>query len=181
MNKTIVLIHGWADKPTRGWMQDFVTKMQDNEYNVVAPQMPNAKKPSITAWVECISKVVSKLDTPVILIGHSLGAYCLVEYLATKKVPSSIVATILIAGLNVQDQKTGEYRLSPAQLNDVKKHSGRIISIYSQDDEIVVPAKSLELHDALGGETRELNGYGHFVFTNTLELPELVTLVKSVE
>ena len=55
-------------------------ELENRNYNVVAPEMPNPEKPKIKPWMKKLNEVVNTSDNN-IFIGHSVGCQGVLRYL----------------------------------------------------------------------------------------------------
>lgn len=182
-SKRIVLIHGWADRPTHGWMAWLAKQTECIGYTFVAPQMPSSTIPDLQQWINVASSSIGSLSDQPILIGHSLGTNILLRYLAQYSglVEQQAKALILVSGFVQPGRKDAEKFFPPIlDLENVSKRCKKIYSIYSDDDKLVLPSKSIELAEKLGGELICLHSFGHFLNKRTPQIPELLSVIKSI-
>jgi len=190
MKKRVVIIHGWADKPERGWLGWLAMQLRERGYEVSNPAMPNAKKPSITEWVETVRQTVGTLDENTILVGHSLGTYVLLRYLSEYSQSDKAKALILVSGFlsvkphndtsNTEKIDHKKYFSPAPDLKLVQDKATEIYHIYSDDDTMVEPARSKELVYLLGGYPLELHSMGHFLSRDLTEFPELLKVIDII-
>lgn len=156
MSKRIVLIHGWNDQPDSGWMAWLRAQTQALGYEYVAPQMPVQKLPVISRWVSAAQEAIGTLKDNPILIGHSLGTYILLNYLAEYDGPTneSAHALILVAGFLKPGSKRADHFFRPIKnIANVSRRSQRIYNIYSDNDKLVLPSRSMQLAKTIGDES----------------------------
>lgn len=183
MNKRIVLIHGWNDQPNQGWMAWLHNQAQTLGYEFTAPQMPVQKLPVISKWVGAAQEAIGSLKDNPILIGHSLGTYVLLNYLAnyTGPVDESAQALILVAGFLKPGSKRADHFFGPIKnIANVRERAEHIYNIYSDNDKLVLPSRSKQLANTIGGDKLCLPGYGHFLNKNTNEIPELLNIIQNL-
>lgn len=184
MNKRVVLIHGWQDQPNRGWMAWLGEECVDLGYEFVAPLMPTPKIPVIADWVRVANAAIKTLDDSTILIGHSLGTNILLRYLAEYrgKPEDKAKALILVSGFLQPGRKEAEALFNPLpNVEQAKQRVESVYSIYSDNDKTVLPSKSIELANLLGGSQLCLPGYGHFLTKYTQQIPELVQIINNLD
>lgn len=148
-------------------------------YDVRYPQLLSDETVPDFGWPQQIGKEISLINSPVILVGHSLGASMLLKYLSESQVNNRITGIFLIStpfwsgeedwvqGLRLQEDFAGKLP------KDVP-----IFLYHSRDDE-VVPFGHLGLYkDQLPQATfREFDGRGH-QFDN--DLTEVAQDIKSL-
>jgi pimeloyl-ACP methyl ester carboxylesterase len=97
----IVFLHGKRGDPDTSHNSDFISKMTDLGYPVVAPIMPWSEMRGYTGsrqqGMNIITAAVNALDThKVIVIGHSMGGMAVLQY-GARGVPSKVVGLISVA------------------------------------------------------------------------------------
>jgi len=160
------------------WKDSLQEKLGD-DFEVIAPKMPNKWNAKYSEWKIWFDKLVPFLNDNVIFVGHSLGGIFLAKYLSENKFPKIIKATFLVAA--PYDAVDSEYTLADfVLLNDLKlfqKQGGRIFLFQSKDDP-VVPFADLEKYKKQlpTAECVVFEDRGHF---GQEEFPELVEMIKS--
>jgi predicted alpha/beta hydrolase family esterase len=69
----------------------------DNAYKINYPKMPKEEDPQYQTWKEAFDKAIDKIEDGIILIGHSLGGFLLIRYLAEKKLSKNIIGMFFIS------------------------------------------------------------------------------------
>jgi predicted alpha/beta hydrolase family esterase len=120
------------------WKGSLPSELGD-DFDVVAPKMPNSLNAQYSEWKIWFEKVLEKLDKKIICLGHSLGGIFLVKYLAENKIDKNIIATLLVAA--PFDDCESEYSLGdfvlPENLGLLEEQGGKIIFYHSEDDPVV--------------------------------------------
>lgn len=184
MKKSVIIIHGWADKPTHGWINWLANKLKRAGFDVIAPQMPNPVAPKIKDWVAAIDQASQgRLNRRTVLIGHSLGCFALLRFLESKPRSLRIGKLILVAGFTVpKDKKIIKFFLPAPDYDKIRAQVKHVYSVYSGDDKFVPKSASLALNQALGGQAVRDPGKGHFIGQlDTKELPSVYRLVVKPE
>lgn len=184
MKKSIIIIHGWADKPTTGWINWLTNKLSRAGYDVVAPQMPNPVAPKIKDWVAAIDRASrGRLNRRTVLIGHSLGCFALMRFLESKPSSLRVGKLILVAGFSLpKDKKVVKFFLPEPNYSKIRTQVKYIYSVYSGDDKFVPKSASLSLNQSLGGRAVRDRGKGHFIGQlDTKELPSVYKLAIKPE
>ena len=167
------------EKITRNDWKDSLGKALGDEYQVLAPRMPNGQNARYSEWKIWFEKIVPLLDEPVILIGHSMGGIFLAKYLSENVLPKKITATFLVAA--PYNAEMGESLVDFALTRDLTKLNEQVgkIFLYQSKDDPVVPFSHVEkYHKELPNATlRIFEDKQHF---NQPELPELVEDIKSL-
>ena len=199
MKKQILLIHGGDVFETReeylahlkslvldfgkllklGWKDTLGEKLGE-DFQVIAPQMPNKNNARYAEWQIWLEKVLPLLDQEIILIGHSLGGLFLAKYLAENKLTQKVRALFLISapyGLSEKINFLADFTL-PDSFELISQQTNKIFLYHSQDDPVVPFTDAERYAQSLPGATpRFLPDRGHF---SVLEIPELVADIKSL-
>jgi predicted alpha/beta hydrolase family esterase len=140
MNKQVLFIQGGgagahdADAPLAASLQHAL----GDHYQVSYPRMPNEAQPDYHTYRAKIAVALASLDDPVILVGHSVGGFCLIRFLAEKQIDAQIAGIFLIAAPYVgmggwQDE---EYAI-PDDLATRLPEGVPLYCYHSRDDDIV--------------------------------------------
>jgi len=73
MKKRVFIIHGWGGSPEGGCLPWLKSELEKNNFEVLAPQMPNTEEPKIEEWVSYLSEFVGEIDENTCFVGHSIG------------------------------------------------------------------------------------------------------------
>ena len=159
----VVIIHGWADDPSKGWMGWLAHSLRDRGVEVVAPRMPDPKQPNVEAWLKEVSSVVGVIDEQTALVGHSLGTYVLLRYLDGYARDDKLGKLILVAGFGGHERaEQGKHALPEVDFNRIRGRVNQIFNVYSDNDEIIPPAWSEALGRSLDAQNIIDPGKGHF-------------------
>lgn len=115
-------------------------------YDVRYPKMPNEERPEYEAWEDRIANELAALDSEVILVGHSIGAWILLKYLSEETVPVSVAGTFLLAPpyIGAGGWEVNEDTLREDLASTLAGKSPMYV-YHSRDDE-VVPFEHLALY-----------------------------------
>lgn len=161
------------------WKDGLQSELGDN-YQVIAPKMPNKNNARYAEWKIWFEKLLPFINDGVILIGHSLGGIFLAKYLSENKFPKIIKATFLVAP--PFDCVDADYTLAdfnlPSELTNFQEQGGEIFIYQSKDDPVVPFADLDKYRKALpAANIKIFEDRGHF---SQSELPELVEQIKSL-
>ncbi|HEY4519706.1 MAG TPA: alpha/beta hydrolase [Candidatus Paceibacterota bacterium] len=143
-----------------------------NNFQVIAPSMPNKWNATYEEWSIWMEKHVPYLKNDCIIIGCSLGANFIAKYLAEHELPIRIASLHLVAGcfgapngFSLDEAPLGRLCAIPS------------ITIYHSSDDTVVPVKDAEKYVAQipCATLVLLNGRGHFL---QKEFPELLERLR---
>ena len=73
------LIHGWEGYPENCWFPWLKKQLEEKNYKVEVPEMPDTDHPKIESWVNKLKEIVIP-DEETILIGHSIGCQAILRY-----------------------------------------------------------------------------------------------------
>ncbi len=96
---TILFIQGGgegayeADKHLALYLDDSLEKTYDINY----PKMPNENDPDYHLWKVKFDQELKKIESKVILMGHSVGGYLLLKYLSKEKIDKNILGIFFIS------------------------------------------------------------------------------------
>lgn len=187
MKKRVFIIHGWEGNPNLHWIPWLKDKLEEKEYEVVTPQMPNTMNPDFNSWVEYLQRVVKNPDESVFLIGHSLGCITILRFIESLKGSSKIGGAVLVAGfghdLDYEGYKGELSSFFGTSINwkDIKKHCNKFIAIHSKDDPYVNFDNSELFKEKLNAQTIIHENRGHYNASDGVkEFPELLELIISL-
>lgn len=165
---------------SRDWKMNLQESLGD-EYQVIAPRMPNANNAKYKEWKIWFDKLVPLMTGEVILIGHSLGGIFLAKYLSEEKPFAHIKATILVAApydTEGMDESLGDFVL-PKDLSQLSQQGGEVMLYQSEDDPIVPFLQIEKYHIALpDAKMRIFTDRQHF---NQETFPELVEDIRNLK
>ena len=149
------------------------------EYDVQYPKMPEEENAGYEAWKSQISKELTGVDDPVILVGHLVGTSLLLKYLSEENVKNSSTGIFLLAppywgtgGWQVDEFNFDENRAA-------KLLKAIPIFFYHSREDDTVPFSHLALHVQKFPQAtvQEFDGRGH-QFNN--DLSEVAADIKSL-
>lgn len=175
----VVIIHGWGDDPTRGWIKWLADELKKNGIEVLAPAMPHPRRPDFEQWIGVIHETVGQIDEQTALVGHSLGCFMLLRFLERYRGFERLGKLILIAGFALPADPAHHKRFLPApNYKDIRARTDQIISIYSNNDRVVAPSRTRQLNEKLGGVLVLDRDKGHFSgLRGVSELPIVLQII----
>jgi uncharacterized protein len=178
--KRVFIIHGWEGKPDgNDWLPWLKKELEDKNFEVVVPAMPNTDEPKINVWVPFLSDLVGKPDKNTYLVGHSMGCQTILRYLETlegKKVGGAVFVAGFFNLINLSGDKEREIAKPwleiKINLEKVIGASDKFIAIFSDNDPYV-PIGDREIFERqLGAEIIIERDKSHFdEGSGVLELP----------
>ena len=163
-------------RPRRDW-KSTLPEVLGEEYDVLAPVMPNKTNAQFSEWSLWFEKMFPFLQDGVMLIGHSLGGMFLARYLAERVLPRRIAALFLVAAPHNQSGECGDFTV-PESLDGVARQVEKIFLFHSADD-AVVPFSELAVYAQHLPNARSMTftNRGHF---NQSAFPELVARITGM-
>ena len=158
MKKQVIVIHGgdsfdsyekylealknwevtleWFQPRKEDWKDSLPSDLGEN-YEVLAPRMPNKQNARYTEWKTWFERMLPFIQDGVILVGHSLGGIFLAKYLSENKFPKTIAGLFLVAAPHNETEDIGDFALSN-KLESVAKQCKNIHFFQSKDDPVVL-------------------------------------------
>ena len=93
-----IIIHGVYSNPEANWFPWLKKELEAQGYEVIVPKFPTPLDQSLESWFRVFSQYEGKVNEETVLIGHSLGAAFILNYL--EKANKKIKAAILAAGFH---------------------------------------------------------------------------------
>lgn len=202
MKKQIVYIHGadafsdynafleslrmrdvgdpFSERPRR-WPDTLRSELGD-EFEVVAPSMPNKQNAKYEEWKIWFERHFRFLRDGVVLIGWSQGGYFLAKYLSENKVPFKVDALYLVATPCTRDdfgggENGGDFNFDVSKLPAIADSVEEVVVFHSKDDPVVPYAHAEKYQELLPrAELVTCTNRGHFLRD---DFPELIERLKA--
>lgn len=154
-----------------GW-KDTLQEDLGNDFEVIRTHMPNSQNANFSEWEAYFDTVVDYINEGAILVGHSLGALFLLEYLSRFDIGAK--ALILIAS---PAHWCGTFPYEPNWFSGINPP----IHIFHSEDDNIVPLKSAYIlkSDILKAEMHIFKDKGHFYMQTNF--PDLVKVIKKIK
>jgi predicted alpha/beta hydrolase family esterase len=167
-------------KKPKKWKHSLSDKLGRN-YEVIMTEMPCALNSKYKEWKIWFEKYIPFLKSPVILVGHSLGAIFLVKYLSENKLKKKIKGTFLVAA--PYDDKDSWFSLDDFKIKKdlslLTKQGGEVTFYFSEDDFEVPFVDAAKYQKALpDANYRIFKKRGHFLAPS---FPEIVRDIKNLK
>ena len=147
MAKRVFIIHGWGDSPEKHWIPWLKEELEEKDFDVIAPQMPDTDKPEIKKWVSHLKEIVEKPDKDTYFIGHSIGCQAIMRYLETLDKNQKIGGAIFVAGWfnltegtwdkNFTREIANPWIKTIISFDKIKSHTKKFMAIQSDNDPYV--------------------------------------------
>lgn len=154
------------------WRDQYEEVLGD-EWLVIRPKMPSPMNAKYIEWEIWFEKYFSYLDDGVVLVGHSLGATFLAQYLCNNEFPKKIQSLHLVAP--AYDGKGGFG--VPPDVSKLERNVQNIYMYHSRDDHLVSYNDAVKLKELFPeAELVTFEDRGHLL---TPEFPELIERIKN--
>lgn len=154
---------------SKRWKDDMVEQLGDS-WTCVFPRMPNDMAAHYEEWKWLFQKYVPFMKDDIVLVGHSLGANFLAQYLATTRMPIRIKQLHLVAGCTSE----GDFSI-PDSLELLEEQCGHVYIYHSTDDPVVPFSAAEEYARKLpNAELITFIDRGHFLGETFPELVERI-------
>lgn len=177
VGRQAIVLHGWDDDPNSGWLGWLQSELRDRGYDVLAPHFPAIRKrEDIVVWQQQMDELGGQIRHHALIIGHSLG--CWQALRAVEHLPGSVVAdqVVLVAGFyDAPDKRAREFFSPEPKWSVLQAKASKWVCLYSDDDEIVTPKRTIMLAEKLDAKLVALHGFGHFLGSRGMHtFPELL-------
>lgn len=161
----VVIIHGTYGHPDENWFPWLAAELKELEIDVTIPAFPTPKNQTPDSWYEVFNQQVGVIDSPTVLVGHSLGAAFILRLLERLKEP--LLGTFLVCGFIGTlgrpefDPLNASFFERPFNWDIIRENAGLIRVYNSDDDPYVALEKGQELAQKLGVEMVVIEQGGH--------------------
>lgn len=181
----IFLIHGWSGSPHKDWLPWAAKELEENGYEVIAPQMPDTDVPVIETWVNSLSTSVGSIRESDIFVGHSIGCQTILRYLSITqgRADKAILVAPWFTLSNLDNDEmwriADPWLKTPMNFAQIKPKANQFITIFSDNDPWVPYRENVELfREKLNPEIITLSGKGHMTSDEGVtQLPDLLALL----
>ena len=159
-----IIIHGIYGHPEENWFPWLKKELEKKGFEVIVPKFPTPISQSLESWSRVISKYEDKINKDAVLIGHSLGAAFILNYLeqANKK----IKAAFLVAGYhkllsNEFYELNKSFVYKGFNWEKIKNNCSKFFVLASDNDPYIPLETNKELAKILDAELHVLHNGGH--------------------
>jgi predicted alpha/beta hydrolase family esterase len=145
--RQVLFVQGGGRGAHDSWDNKLVASLKGAlgpDYTIHYPRMPDEADPDPTVWKKSIARELRKLSDGVFLVGHSVGAAILLDYLAGGTVERRPAAVFLIATPFIGDGGWPSDDLRPTRQMAVELHDGAPFYFYQGRDDETVPFSHIE-------------------------------------
>lgn len=133
------------------------------DYTIRYPRMPAEANPRGTAWKKAIARELNQLSDGVMLVGHSIGAAIVLDYLADATAARRPAAVFSIAAPFIGEGGWPSDELRPTRRLAAELHDGPPLYFYQGRADEIVPVSHIDLFAAAFPQAtiRRLAGRDH--------------------
>jgi len=162
---TIFIFHGVNGHPEENWFPWLKSELEKQGQSVIVPQFPHADYPQLDEWLAYFEQWQALVNNDAIFIGHSLGAAFAMRLLERCKLP--VRATFLVAAVwsvmdNQFDPLMTSFTSQPYDWEKIRKNTGEVRVIHSDNDPYIALEKAEALAQNLGVPATLVKNGGHF-------------------
>jgi predicted alpha/beta hydrolase family esterase len=173
----VLFVQGGGEGTHDAWDDKLVASLEQElgaGYTIRYPRMPHEDEPNPTTWKQAIDAELGKLSAGVLLVGHSIGAAILLDYLADAALDRKPRGVFLIAAPFIGDGGWPSDDLRSTAELAVQLPRGLPLHLYHGGDDDTVPLSHVELFEkALPHATiRRLPGRNHQLNDNLSEVAQ---------
>jgi hypothetical protein len=162
--KKVIIIHCWEGYPNYCWYPWVKKALEEKNYEVIVPEMPETNFPKISQWLPKLKETVGKPSEDIYLIGHSLGCITILRYLESLKENEKIGGAIFVAGFtdNLGYNEIKNFFESPINFERIKLHCPKFVAIHSDNDPYVPLRYGNIFKEKLNAKLVIKHNMGHF-------------------
>lgn len=158
------IIHGVYANPEANWFPWLKKELENRSYEVIVPKFPTPFDQSLESWLRTIAKYESKINEETVLIGHSLGAAFILNYVEQKN--KKIKAAFLVAGFHKQlgieyDEINKTFIDKKFDWKKIKNNCNKFFVFASDNDPYITLEITKELAKILDAKLTIIHNGGH--------------------
>ncbi len=159
-----IIIHGVYSNPDDNWFPWLKAELEKRGFEVIVPKFPTPLDQSLESWNRVFSNYEGKINEETVVIGHSLGAAFILNYL--EKTNKKIKAAILVSGFHKllggsYDEVNKTFVDKQFNWEKIKNSCGRFFAFASGNDEYIPFEVTEELTKNLNAEFNFVPDGGH--------------------
>ncbi|MBI2654034.1 serine hydrolase family protein [Candidatus Woesearchaeota archaeon] len=150
-----IIIHGVYNNPEGNWFPWLKKELESRGYECIVPKFPTPLDQTLESWMRVIADYEAKINEDTVLIGHSLGAAFILDYL--EQTSKKIKAAYLVAGFhklpgNQYDEIMKTFVDRQFNWDKIKASCGKFFVFASDNDEYIPFEVTKELVEKLNAE-----------------------------
>jgi len=162
----VILVHGFNSSPEMNfhpWLRD---QLKDRGFDVVAPKLDlvTGEEFDLPHVIEQMKEQIGLLKNDDILLGHSLGALMIMQYLEAVEMVETPRAVLLVAApWNVKRPELRRLFMADIDADVLMWKARGFAVIHSKDDKMVPIEHGKMLAESLKAKFIETDGDGHYM------------------
>lgn len=162
----IILVHGFNASPQMNFHSWLADQLRDRGFEVVVPtlSLTTTEELNLPLIIEEMKSQVGYLKNDDILLGHSLGAFIIMQYLEAVEMMETPRAIILVAApWKVLRPEIRRLFLMDLDAEVLMWKAREFVVVHSKDDSLVPFEHGKRLAETLKARLVETDGDGHFM------------------
>lgn len=146
--KQVLFVQGGGKDVHDSWDNKLVASLEralGPDYTIRYPRMPKEDDPKPSVWKKTIAREMRRLADGLFLVGHSVGAAILIDYLADGTVKPRPAGIFLVATPFIGDSGWPSDDLRPTRQAAVDIHDGSPLYFYQGRADETVPFSHIEM------------------------------------
>ena len=181
--RQLLFVQGGGRDTHDAWDDKLVASLEQAlgpGYTIRYPRMPDEADPDPATWRRTIARELRELRDDVVLVGHSIGAAILMDYLADGTLTRRLAGVFLIATPFIGDGGWPSEDLRPTTQVAVDLHDGAPLYFYQGGDDDTVPVSHIDMVAAAfpAATIRRLEGRNHQLNDDLSEVAHDITLLE---
>jgi predicted alpha/beta hydrolase family esterase len=181
--RQLVFVQGGGKDAHDSWDNKLVGSLEQAlgpGYTIRYPRMPGEAEPDPAAWKGTIARELRDLSDGVFLVGHSVGAAILMDYLGHGSIERRIAGVFLIAMPFIGDGGWPSKNLRPTRQLAHKLQDVGPLHFYQGREDETVPLSHIEMFASVFPDAtiRRLAGRNHQLNDDLSEVARDITLLE---
>ncbi len=176
----VILVHGFNASPKMNFHPWLAGQLRGREFEVVQPELPLSTKDELDLpmIIERMKEQVGFLKSDDIILGHSLGAFIILQYLEAVEMTQTPRAVVLVAApWKVSNPELRRLFIADLDAEVLMWKAREYVVVHSKDDTMVPFAHGERLAERLKAKLVATEQSGHFMDE---AYPELVETLQKI-
>jgi len=179
----IILVHGFNSSPEMNFHPWLANMLRKKGYEVITPTLPLTRSEfDLTTVIETMQEQVGYLKGDDIVLGHSLGALIVLQYLEAVEMSEPPRAVVLVAPpWNVTREEIRRLFIADLDADVLMWKAREFFVVHSRDDKLVPLDHGKRMANALKAKLIEVEGENHFMDAEHPVLAEVIEKIANKE
>lgn len=180
----VILVHGFNSSPEGQFIPALASSLKDREFEVVAPKLDLAmpvgeEELKIAEIVESLRSQIGLVTGDDVFVGHSLGAFIILQYLEAVEMTETPRAVVMVAPpWKVSNPALRRLFIVDLDADVLMWKAREYVVVHSKDDTMVPIDHARRLAESFRAKLVETDGNGHFM---DKEYPVLVEVIEDLK